>query len=282
MSPTMTKRKTPRWLEAARSAPQAFTRGEKPDWVERVLLRAGFGPPAFAAEALAEGRVLISGKPALQGIVLVRPSDQVTLDGEAVPFAPPTLALMFHKPKGLVVSAVDQGGQGTVFDKLLPLLPADLQRYGWHAIGRLDRDTTGLLLFTNDERLVEHATKPETHLPKRYVAAVGSTVTEEKLEPLRKGIELDDGPTRPAGAVARGTDAVVLTISEGRNHQVKRMLGAVGLPVLGLHREAIGGLVLDVPVGGWRPLSTPEIQKALGFEAARPLPRPVDPESAPA
>ena len=135
-------------------------------------------------------------------------------------------------------------------------------------LGRLDPDTTGLLLFTNDERFVGHATAPEKELPKRYVAIVTGPTEDARLQHLREGITLHDGPARPAKAVFRSTGQVELTITEGRNHQVKRMLGAVGLPVRQLHREATGEVVLDVPLGALRELTPDEIRRGLRYERA--------------
>ncbi|HZH03322.1 MAG TPA: pseudouridine synthase, partial [Myxococcaceae bacterium] len=159
----------------------------------------------------------------------------------------------------------DPEGVGTVFECLAQRLPPELPPHGWHTVGRLDRNTTGLLLFTNDEWLVAHVTSPKTHLPKRYLARVSGTPTEEKLDPLRGGILLEDGPTLPAGARLCEDGRVELTLTEGRNHQVKRMLGAVGLPVLALHRQAVGALVLDVPEGAVRLLTEDEVRQSLGY-----------------
>ncbi|MFN7132583.1 MAG: pseudouridine synthase, partial [Myxococcales bacterium] len=196
-------------------------------------------------------------------------TDRVTLDGREVPLTAAARVLAFHKPAGVVTAPSDPEGQGTVYDVLLPKLPPALRGYYWHAVGRLDRNTTGLLLFTNDERVVEHVTSPKTHLPKRYVAEVQGTADEAKVEPLRQGVVLDDGPTRPAEVRLRGPSTVELTLSEGRYHQVKKMLAAVKLPVRALHREAVGGLSLDVEVGGWRELSAEEIRERLGYDPAR-------------
>ena len=165
-----------------------------------------------------------------------------------------TRVLAFHKPADLLTSTVSQHRTGTVYEVLLPQLSDELSRYTWHAIGRLDRGTTGLLLFTNDEKLVAHATSPETHLPKRYVATVQGTADEEKVEPLRRGVMLEDGPTRPAKVKLRDAHTVEVTVTEGRHHQVKRMLGAVGLPARALHREAVGSVELDVAEGTFREL----------------------------
>jgi 23S rRNA pseudouridine2605 synthase/16S rRNA pseudouridine516 synthase len=175
---------------------------------------------------------------------------------------------MFHKPSGVVSSTSDpHEGKETIFDLLQRALPAALRRYRWHGIGRLDRNTTGLMLFTNDERLVAHVTSPRTHLPKRYVARVGGRATEAKLAQLLEGVRLDYGDARAAAATLRAPGVVSLTLTEGRYHQVKRMLGAVGLPVLELHREAIGAVALDVAPGEVRVLAADEIDHGLGFRS---------------
>ena len=147
-----------------------------------------------------------------------------------------------------------------------PKLPPELRGYEWHAVGRLDRDTTGLLLFTNEERLGVHATAPRTHLPKRYEVQVAVSPSEGALRRLREGVELEEGLTRPAEARLRGPGVVELVLTEGRHHQVKRMLEAVGHPVLGLHREAMGTVTLDVPEGSWRLLTEDEVTRGLGFQ----------------
>jgi pseudouridine synthase len=201
-------------------------------------------------------------------MTFVRPGDELRVDGRMISLTSPMVVLMFHKPVGVVTSTQDPEGKGTVFERLLAVLPSELQRYGWHAVGRLDRDTTGLLLFTNDEKVVQHITSPQTHLPKRYVAAVGSRADDAKLEPLRRGIPLHDGLARPAKARVLEDGRVELTITEGRHHQVKRMLGEVGLPVIQLHRAAIGGLELDIPEGAYRRLSEEEVGQALLFSPA--------------
>jgi 23S rRNA pseudouridine2605 synthase/16S rRNA pseudouridine516 synthase len=189
---------------------------------------------------------------------------EVRVDGQVRELTAPRLALMFHKPAGLVVHGSDPEGVGTVFERLRAVLPVELRGYEWLAVGRLDRDTTGLLLFTNDEWLVRHGTSPQTHLPKRYVARVAGRPSEAALRALRDGLVLEDGPTRPAGAQLRAPDVVELTLTEGRHHQVKRMLAAVGHPVLALHREAVGGVVLDVAEGDWRVLRDEEVAQGLG------------------
>ena len=180
--------------------------------------------------------------------------------------------LAFHKPKDSLTSTMRQRNVSTVFELLLPTLTTELSRFHWHAVGRLDKDTTGLLLFTNDERLVAHATDPEARLPKRYVATVQGHAEDAKVEPLRRGLMLEDGPCLPARVTVRDEKTVEVTVTQGRHHQVKRMLGAVGLPVNALHREAIGSLELDLPEGTWRELTEEEIRDSLGFARDRGQP----------
>jgi 23S rRNA pseudouridine2605 synthase/16S rRNA pseudouridine516 synthase len=211
------------------------------------------------------GRVSVNGKVVKQPLAPLPPGASVRVDGLPVSLEAPTRVLAFHKPAELLTSTVSQHRVGTVYEVLLPQLPPELAGYTWHAVGRLDRGTTGLLLFTNDDKLVAHVTSPETLLPKRYVATVFSEADEEKVEPLRHGVELEDGVTRPAQVRVRDAHTVEVTVTEGRNHQVKRMLGAVGLPVRALHRESVGGVALDVPEGSFRLLTAKEVAEGLHY-----------------
>lgn len=257
------RNKPPKWLEAAR----ARDSGEPGDWLSRALSRAGVLPLPQAEAAIREGRVRLDARVQREPLAPVTSTSRVEVDGQPVSLTWRTRVLMLHKPAGVVTHGRDPEGHGTVTDVLVAAMPNELQRFGWHTVGRLDRDTTGLLLFTNDEKFVQHATSPETHLAKRYVARVGVQVSDKKLEPLRVGVKIDDGElTRPAKAKPRGDDSVELTLFEGRFHQVKRMLNAVNLPTLALHREAVGKLELDVPERGCRELSDAEVREALGFE----------------
>ncbi len=238
----------------------------KPDWLARAIARAGVLPQEDAQAAIEAGRVTVNGRVVKQHLAPVPPGATVKVDGVPLPTAAPTRVLAFHKPAELLTSTVGQHRVGTVFEVLLPQLPPDLARFTWHAVGRLDRGTTGLLLFTNDEKLLAHVTSPDSRLPKRYVATVFSEADDEKVEPLRRGMTLDDGERlRPAGVTVRDPHTVEVTVTEGRNHQVKRMLGEVGLPVRALHREAVGGVTLDVAEGTWRLLTDTEVSEGLGY-----------------
>jgi 23S rRNA pseudouridine2605 synthase/16S rRNA pseudouridine516 synthase len=259
------KTKTPRWLQAARLRKEPAPPGARNDWLARALGRAGVLPRAEAEQAIRDGRVELDGRVEREPFAPVAPGAVVRVDGQVRPLKAPLHVLMFHKPAGVVVAGSDPEGVGTVFERLRAVLDAGLQGFEWYAVGRLDRDTTGLLLFTNDERVVRHGTAPETHLPKRYAATVAGRPGEQALARLREGITLEDGPTRPAGARLLAPDRVELVLTEGRHHQVKRMLAAVGHPVLALHREAVGAVVLDVPEGAWRLLRATEVAEGLGF-----------------
>ncbi|MBL8921110.1 MAG: rRNA pseudouridine synthase [Myxococcaceae bacterium] len=269
----MRRRKEPRWLAAAKVRGGVSDTG---DFLSRALARAGVLPLVEAERAIREGRVTLNGRVATVVVAPLEPGDRVEVDGEVVDVRPTTRVLAFHKPKGLVVDARDPEGIGTVFERLHALLPEELRGYGWLAVGRLDRDTTGLLFFTNDERFVAHATDPDTKLPKRYVATVSGKVSDVKLERLAQGgIDLGDFTTLPAQAERRGERDVALTLTEGKFHQVKRMLGAVGLSTLELFREAVGEYVLDVPLDALRLLTDDEVARLLGYRP-RHLDRPVE------
>ena len=256
-------KKAPKWLEAARLRTGAVNT----DWLSRALARAGVMPLQEAEHAIRAGRVRLDGRGEKEPMAPVRDDSRASVDGRDVSLEWRTRILVFHKPAGVVTHGSDAKGIGTVFDALRIVLPAELLGFGWHAVGRLDRDTTGLLLFTNDEKFVAHATSPETHLAKRYVARVGAKVSESKLEPLRRGVKLEGKElTRPAKARLRGEDSVELVLTEGKFHQVKRMLTAVGLPTLALHREAVGGLELDVELGAYRELTDQEVREKLNFD----------------
>jgi pseudouridine synthase len=259
-------KKAPRWLEAARLRNTSST-GAKTDWLSRALSRAGVMPLKEAEIAIRAGRVRLDSRVEKEPMAPVHPGSRAIVDDGEVTLQWRTRVLQFHKPAGTLTHGSDRQGRATVFDALRAALPQDMMGYGWHAVGRLDFDTTGLLLFTNDEQFVAHATAPGTHLPKRYVAKVGAQVTDKKLEPLRRGVKLDDGElARPAKTKPRGEDSVELVLTEGKFHQVKRMLNVVGLPTLALHREAIGELELDVAVGLYRELSDVEVREKLNFE----------------
>ncbi len=225
--------------------------------LDRYLSNATALSRSLAQRALRDGRVTVDGVTVKQGATLIPVTAQVLLDGE--PVAPPLPRyLMLHKPLG-VVCATEDPSHRTAIDLLDLPNPA-----GLHFAGRLDIDTTGLVLISDDGQWTHRIVSPARHCVKRYRVGLAAAPDERDLQCLREGILLkgERAPTRPAEVCRTGPNELLLSITEGRYHQVKRMLAAVGHPVLSLHREAIGPLELDpeLPVGGYRPLRGEEVE----------------------
>lgn len=187
-----------------------------------------------------------------------------------------TLVVAYHKPKGLLTTHADELGRETVYDRLRTLLPARLHGVDWHAIGRLDADTTGLLLFTNDGALVYHATQPKTKLLKTYRVLAKGLLDDEQIRRLREGVELSGGLGRSAPAEVevegfqKATTWVTVRIGEGKKRQVRRMLLAVGSQVIRLCRTHFGGIALEgLEEDRWRLLSAEEIEVGLDYVPGR-------------
>jgi 23S rRNA pseudouridine2605 synthase len=222
------------------------------------LARAGVASRRRADELIAAGRVCVNGAPGQLNTV-VGARDVVEVDGRRVERQPLAYALL-HKPAGVVTTARDPQGRRTVVDLVgreTRVVP----------VGRLDADTTGALLLTNDGALAHRLAHPRYGVPKVYEAEVDGIPDQEALAALREGIELEDGRTAPVGVRVlrrdRETAVLELTLHEGRKRQVKRMCEAVGHPVRRLHRSRYAGLDLrGLPVGEWRRL-TPEEVAAL-------------------
>jgi 23S rRNA pseudouridine2605 synthase len=215
------------------------------------LARAGVASRRRADELIKAGRVTVNGEPG-QLNTYVESRDRVEVDGE--PIAPQRLAyVLLHKPAGVVTTARDPHGRPTVVD----LVEHDARVV---PIGRLDVDTTGALLLTNDGELAHRLAHPRYGVEKVYEVDVDGVPTEEQLRQLRNGVELEDGQTAPARARRLGRNRLELAIHEGRKHQVKRMCAAVGLPVQRLHRSGYAGLGLsDLRPSEWRELSDDEV-----------------------
>ena len=217
------------------------------------LGRAGVASRRKADELIKAGRVTVNGEPG-QLNTFVAASDVVELDGK--PLAKQRLAyVLLHKPAGVITTSSDPRGRRTVID--LVDHPARVV-----PVGRLDADTTGALLLTNDGELSHRLAHPSHEVDKVYVADVEGIVTRAALAALEQGVELDDGRTAPATAKRLGPSRVELTIHEGRKHQVKRMLAAVGHPVRHLHRSVYAGLTLEgLEPGQWRELEPSEVER---------------------
>jgi pseudouridine synthase len=217
------------------------------------LARAGVASRRGADDLIKAGRVLVNGEPGQLNTV-VEPGDRVTVDG--APVTPQRLAyLLLHKPAGVVTTARDPQGRPTVVE-LVPAEPRVVP------VGRLDADTTGVLLLTNDGPLAHRLAHPRYEIEKVYEAEVGGRPGEDVLRKLREGVELEDGVTAPAKVRRVGDHRIELTIHEGRNRQVKRMFDAVGHPVRSLHRSVYAGLTVQgLAPGRWRPLTRAEIER---------------------
>ena len=190
-----------------------------------------------------------------------------------------TRVVAYHKPRGLLTTHADELGRETVYMRLASHLPRALRELDWHAIGRLDADTCGLLLFTNDGALVHHATQPRTKLVKTYVALVKGLVDEATVQRLRSGVELSGGLGTSAPCEVdidrhqTATTWLTIKISEGKNRQIRRMLLAVGSQVIRLARTHVGGVALDLDEDRWRLLGDDEVTRGLGY-SPRVLPAP--------
>ena len=217
------------------------------------LARAGVASRRAADELIKDGRVLVNGEPG-QLNTFVRAHDRVEVDGKLV--AKQKLAhLLLHKPAGVVTTASDPQGRRTVVE-LVPREPRVVP------VGRLDADTTGALLLTNDGQLAHRLAHPRYEVEKVYEAELESEPTGEALRALAEGVELDDGRTAPAKARRLGPRLIELSIHEGRKHQVKRMCVAVGYPVVRLHRSRYAELDLSgLAPGEWRELSFAEVEE---------------------
>ena len=226
--------------------------------LERVLSKAGIGSRVEARRWVHERRVTVNGR------VVENPDHWVDMERDRVAFDGKPLAaaervyLLVYKPAGYLTTYKDPDGRPTVYD-----LIADVGTFV-SPVGRLDLNTSGLLLMTNDNQFAERVTNPRSHVPKTYLVKASKLLTDEQLQRLREGIELSDGPTRPA-AVRRVRDSAKythfeITLTEGRNRQVRRMVEALDSVVLKLVRVKIGPLGIGtLPIGKWRRLTKAEI-----------------------
>lgn len=229
--------------------------------LDRVLSRAGLCSRSQAREAIAAGRVRVNSRVVRDPDLWIDPvHDKVVCDGESLR-ARRKEVWMLHKPVGYVTTANDERNRPTVY----ALLPEDATWLG--PVGRLDQDTSGLLLFTNDSDLANALCDPASKLPKTYEVRCEGVIADDAIATLAAGVELDDGRTRRAVVQRLGGDdgstMLRLVITEGRNRQIRRMIAAIGSRVLALHRTRIGPLPLaSLPEGELRRL-TPKESLAL-------------------
>lgn len=223
--------------------------------LERVLSKAGLGSRTQARKWIGGGRVRVNGK------LIQTPDhwvdlerDEVTLDGKPIRAAE-KIYLLLYKPTGYLTTHKDPQGRPTIYD----LMDAD----EWLVpVGRLDQDTSGLLLLTNDTQFVEHVANPLHKIPKTYLVKPSTLLTNDQLDQLRQGLVLSDGPTAPAVVNRLDDSFFEITIHEGRNRQVRRMVAAIGSKVLELVRTGIGDLRIgDLQIGKYRELTPAEIRE---------------------
>lgn len=228
--------------------------------LQKLIAAAGLCSRRAAEELIREGRVTLNGAPAELGAKADLAVDQVLVDGQPIASQTAKISLMLNKPTGYLTTASDPEGRRTVLDLLPPRCPR------LFPVGRLDYNTEGLLLLTNDGALAQHLAHPRHKVEKTYLARVRGTVTSEICHQLEQGIALEDGLTAPARVKSRrssgGHGWLELSIREGRNRQVRRMCEAVGLSVSRLKRIRLGFLQLgDLPTGQTRTLSAEEVAR---------------------
>jgi 23S rRNA pseudouridine2605 synthase len=222
--------------------------------LQRALARAGHGSRRSSEELIASGRVTVNGRVATLGDRVDTARDTVAVDGTTLSLDPSMRYYAFHKPAGVVTTMADPQGR----EDLRTFLPADGPRV--FPVGRLDRDSEGLLLLTNDGELANRLLHPSFGVEKEYLAEVDGTPTDRRLAHARRGVELEDGPARAvaarAVAASGGRGAVRIVMAEGRKREVRRLLAAVDLPVTRLIRLRVG----PVSLGGLAPGALRELE----------------------
>jgi 23S rRNA pseudouridine2605 synthase len=238
---------------------------EEGERLQKILARVGYGSRRACEDLISAGRVTVNGAVAELGLRVDPRHDRVAVDGAPVPVLPGLVHYLLNKPAGVVTTADDPEGRPTVV-ALVPRRPRVF------AVGRLDADTEGLLVLTNDGELAQRLTHPSFGVDKEYVVEVQGHPGPGALRALRRGVDLEDGRTAPAqvGVIAPGVLRIV--VHEGRNRQVRRMCEAVGHPVRRLVRTRIGPVSdPSLAPGRWRALTSSEV-RALGAAASSTVP----------
>ncbi|MGV3758830.1 MAG: pseudouridine synthase [Actinomycetota bacterium] len=229
--------------------------------LQKVLAQAGLGSRRVCEDLIDRGRVRVNGERAVLGRRVDPDHDVIEVDGAQIGVRPGLVHYLLNKPAGVITTAADTHGRPTVTE----LVPTEPRVF---PVGRLDADTEGLLLLTNDGDLAHRLTHPSFGVDKEYLAEVEGTPSRGAVRQLREGVELDDGPTTPAKVSVLEGSVLRITIHEGRNRQVRRMCEAVGHPVRRLVRTRIGPLADHaLQPGQWRELTQDEV-RALERAAA--------------
>ncbi|MFM7087457.1 MAG: pseudouridine synthase [Cyanobium sp.] len=250
--------------------------------LQKVMAAAGFCSRRRGEELLRQGRVRLNGVRASLGDQADPGCDRIEIDGRPLQAPPDSLTVLLHKPLGVLCTCHDPHGRPTVLD----LLPPELRRgQGLHPVGRLDSDSRGALLLSNDGDLTLRLTHPRYGHRRTYRVWLQGRVDREALDHWRRGVPLDDRPSQPVllRVLERQTDRTLLELEmkEGRNRQIRRTAGLLGYRVLDLQRIAIGSLQLaDLPEGRWRRLQPDELfaQDALAPTGDRPGAGPLSPQ----
>ncbi|MBV8386029.1 MAG: rRNA pseudouridine synthase [Acidimicrobiia bacterium] len=242
------------WKPSSKDFEQTSSSGSEGERLQKVLARAGYGSRRACEELIEDGRVIVDGEVASLGQRVDTSSQRVEVDGVTVSADPDVVYYLLNKPAGVVTTSSDTHGRPTVVD----LVPDEPRVF---SVGRLDADTEGLLLLTNDGDLAHRLTHPSFGIEKEYLAEVEGTPKPAAITKLRRGVELEDGPTAPAKVSQVEPNVLRITIHEGRNRQVRRMCEEVGHPVVRLVRTRIGPLAeRRLKPGEWRALSAAEIR----------------------
>ncbi len=235
--------------------------------LQKLMSRAGISSRRAAEKIIAEGRVKVDGEIVKNPGTKVNPETQkIFVDDKPLTFDEEKIYIILNKPRGYVSTAKDERGRKTVLD-LVSEISGRI-----YPVGRLDSDSEGLLLLTNDGELTNSLIHPKFSVKKTYRAKIGGEITPEKFEDLRKGVELEDGMTAPAKieivSLEENSATVDITIHEGRNRQIRRMFAVVGCSVKNLKRTKFAGLTLDgLKVGQFRRLTPDEIEKLKNLQA---------------
>jgi 23S rRNA pseudouridine2605 synthase len=242
------------WEQWAQRAQDASEEGER---LQKILARVGYGSRRVCEELIADGRVTVNGEVAILGRRVNVDHDQVCVDDAPVGVLPGLVYYLLNKPDGVVTTSADTHGRPTV----LELVPEEPRVF---SVGRLDMETTGLIILTNDGQLAQHLTHPRHGVEKEYIAEVEcgpKGVSSGAMRDLREGVELDDGWTAPAQVGQPDRGVLRIVIHEGRNRQVRRMCEAVGHEVIRLARTRIGPLRdTSLPPGQYRELTVQEVR----------------------
>lgn len=232
--------------------------------LQKVIALSGYCSRRKAEELINSGKVKVNGKIIKEMGTKVESTDYIEVEGNPIEQIEDKVYYLLNKPRGVVATSKDEKGRKTVVD----LIKTDKRIY---PVGRLDYDTTGLILLTNDGELTNFLTHPKSNIEKVYVAKIKGLITKEELKKLCNGVIIDGKKTSKAKAKILKIDkktnssVVELIIHEGKNHQVKNMFKAIGYEVLKLKRESIAFLTLDgVPSGEYRQLSIKEVKKLYG------------------